>query len=320
MTMTVAIEQGFNVGVDVGRAQLDVFWHESSEHQAVENGPAGIRALICRLRQENIQRIVVEATGCHEKAFVLAAASAGLPIIVVRPLTIRRYAEVLGVRAKTDRMDACLIAQYAAVIKPGWRELRTKESWHLKGLLSRRRQLLAMRNMELSRQKMPETGMKESCQRIIDVLEGELLAIERELDSAIEGDGQWREKKALLLTTPGVGDVVANTLLGEMPELGALNQRKIAALAGLAPFNHDSGKRSGRRRIRGGRSSVRPVLFMAVLSAVRHNAVIKRFYERLLAGGKNKKVALTACMRKLICLLNAMLKQSRAWGEEIAHA
>lgn len=320
MSMAATSEREFNVGVDVGREQLDVVWHESGEHQVVANTPAGIRRLLRRLRKENLQRLVVEASGCHEKSFLLAAASAELPVIVVRPVTIRRYAEVIGVYAKTDRMDARVIAQYAAVIQPKLRQIRTAESWRLKDLLSRRRQLLAMKTMELNRQKMPANGMGASHKRIISALEKELFSVERELDSIMENEGQWREQKALLLTAPGVGNALANTLLGELPELGTLNQRQIAALAGLAPFNRDSGRVRGKRRIRGGRKNVRPVLFMAVLSAVRHNAVIKSFYERLLAAGKNKKVALTACMRKLVCLLNAMLKQRREWDGGVATA
>ncbi len=318
MTISAGSDEGFNVGIDVGKAQLDVVWHESGEHQAVENTAKGIRSLVRRLGKERVSRIVIEATGRYERAFVLAAVVAGLPVIVAKPLTIRRYAGAIGVLAKTDKIDAGLIAQYAAVIKPEVRELASVKTLEIKDLLSRRRQLIIMRPMELNRLKLFEGALAVSCRRMIKSLEKEVASIEAQLDEAIESVQEWKARKALLTSVPGVGDTLAYTLLGDMPELGSLNQRQIASLTGVAPFNRDSGKLRGKRRIQGGRSSVRPVLFMAIMSAVQHNPVIKLFYDRLVASGKHKKVALTACMRKMICILNAMLKERASWDEKYA--
>ena len=318
MTISAGSDEGFNVGIDVGKAQLDVVWHESGEHLAVENTAKGIRSLVRRLIKEKVIRIVIEATGRYERAFVLSAIATGLPVIVAKPLTIRRYAGAIGVLAKTDKIDAGLIAQYAAVIKPEVRELASVKTLEIKDLLSRRRQLVNMRTMELNRLKLFDGVLAASCRRMIKGLEKEIAAIEVQLDAGIEEVGEWKQRKALLTSVPGVGNTLAYTLLGDMPELGSLNQRQIAALTGVAPFNRDSGKLRGKRRIQGGRSSVRPVLFMAIMSAVQHNPVIKRFYERLVASGKHKKVALTACMRKMICILNAMLKEGSSWDEKYA--
>lgn len=318
MTISAGSDEGFNVGIDVGKAQLDLVWHESGEHQAVENTAKGIRALIRRLVREKIVRVVIEATGRYERAFVLAAIASGLPVIVAKPLTIRRYAGAIGVLAKTDKIDAGLIAQYAAVIRPEVREIASVRTLEIKDFLSRRRQLMTMRTMELNRLKLFDAALAASCRRMIKSLEKEVAAIEEHLDAAINDVQEWKERKELLTSAPGVGNTLAYTLLGDMPELGSLNQRQIASLTGVAPFNRDSGKLRGKRRIQGGRSSVRPVLFMAVMSAVQHNPVIKRFYERLVASGKHKKVALTACMRKMICILNAMLKEGKSWDEKYA--
>lgn len=318
MTISAQSESGVNVGIDVGKAQLDVVWHESGEHQAVENSAKAIKVLVRRLAKEKPARVVIEATGRYERAFVLAAVEAGLPVIVAKPLTIRRYAGAVGRLAKTDRIDAGLIAEYAAVIKPEVREITTGKTLQIRDLLSRRRQLLMMRTMEMNRQKIMGSELSTSCKRVIALLEKEVAHIEQRLNAAIEEVSEWKERKAILTSVPGVGDTLAYTLLGDLPELGSINQREAAALVGVAPFNRDSGKLRGKRRIQGGRGSIRPVLFMAIMSAVQHNRAIKRFYERLVAAGKHKKVALVACMRKMICILNAMLKDGTSWEEKYA--
>jgi transposase len=237
---------------------------------------------------------------------------------VANPLTIRRYAGAIGLLAKTDKLDAGLIAEYAAVLKPEVRPLASEKTLRIKDLLSRRRQLMEMRTMELNREQQFDGKIAASCRRLIKALEKEVAAVEQALDQAIEEVEEWRQRKELLLSVPGVGDTLAYTLLGDMPELGELNQKQIAALTGVAPFNRDSGNQRGRRRIRGGRAGVRTVLFMATLSAVQHNPVIRAFYQRLVAAGKHKKVALVACMRKMMGLLNAMLRDGKSWDEKYA--
>ncbi|MGH8491913.1 MAG: IS110 family transposase [Moraxellaceae bacterium] len=318
MTISAMSEQGFNVGIDAGKAQLDVVWHESGEHVVVENTVAGIKSLVKRLQKEAIVRVVIEATGRYERAFVLAAMAAGLPVIVANPLTVRRYAGAIGLLAKTDKLDAGLIAQYAAVLKPEVRALASAKTLQIKDLLSRRRQLMEMRTMEMNRAQQFDGKVSASCKRLIKSLEKEVDTVEQALEAAIQEVEEWRERKELLLSVPGVGNTLAYTLLGDMPELGELNQKQIAALTGVAPFNRDSGSLRGKRRIRGGRAGVRTVLFMATLSAVQHNPVIRAFYQRLVAAGKHKKVALVACMRKMMGLLNAMLRDGQSWNEKYA--
>lgn len=318
MTISTRSETGFNVGIDVGKAQLDVVWHETGEHLMVENNPKGIKALVKRLRKEHVERLVMEATGGYERGVVLAAVEAGLPVIVANPRTVRRYAGAIGLLAKTDKLDAGLIAQFAAVIQPEVRPFATAKTLEIKDLLLRRRQVMEMRTMELNRQQQLGGRLGASCQRVIKLLEKEVVAVDAALDGLIEQVEEWRERKALLVSVPGVGDGLAHTLLGDMPELGELNQKQIAALTGVAPFNKDSGRQRGKRRIQGGRAGVRTVLFMATMSAVQHNPVLKAFYQRLVAAGKLKKVALVACMRKLMCILNSMLREGKSWDEKMA--
>lgn len=317
MTISAQSETGLNVGIDVGKAQLDVVWHETGEHLVVENSSQGIRSLIKRLRKECLERIAVEASGRYERGIVLAALEVGLPIVVVNPKAVRQYAGAIGLLAKTDKLDAGLIAQFAAVIKPDVRAFATAKTLEIKDLLLRRRQLMEMRTMELNRQQQLGGSLGASCKRVIKLLEKEVSAVDSALDGLIEQVEEWRERKSLLVSVPGVGDGLAHVLLGDMPELGELNQKQIAALTGVAPFNRDSGSLRGKRRIQGGRAGVRTVLFMATMSAVQHNPVLRAFYQRLLAAGKLKKVALVACMRKLMCILNSMLRDRRSWDEKM---
>lgn len=318
MTISAQSETGLNVGIDVGKSQLDIVWHETGEHLVIENSPQAIRNLVKRLRKEVIERMVVEATGRYERGVVLAAVEAGLPVVVVNPRAVRQYAGAIGLLAKTDKLDAGLIAQFAAAIKPEVRPFASAKTLEIKDLLLRRRQLMEMRTMELNRQQQLGGSLGASCKRVIKLLEKEVAAADAMLDELIEQVEEWRERKELLVSVPGVGDGLAHTLLGDMPELGELNQKEIAALTGVAPFNRDSGRLRGKRQIQGGRAGVRTVLFMATLSAVQHNPVLKAFYQRLLAAGKIKKVALVACMRKLMCILNAMLREGKSWDEKMA--
>lgn len=318
MTNSSRSETGLNVGVDVGKAQLDVVWHETGEHLVVPNTVEGIRPLIRRLKKEPVVRLVVEATAGYKRRLAIAALEAGLPVVVANPLNVRRYAGAIGILAKTDKLDAGVIAQYGAVIQPEVRAGMTAKTLQIREILARRRQLMEMRTMELNRSQQLGSALVGSCQRVIKLLDKEVASIDQALDGAIADVAEWQEKKAILVSVPGVGTGLAHTLLGDMPELGAMTQKQAAALTGVAPFNKDSGRKRGRRQIQGGRAGVRTMLFMATLSAIQHNPVLKAFYQRLVAAGKVKKVAIVACMRKLVCLLNAMLRDGKAWDEKYA--
>lgn len=307
-----------NVGIDVGKAQLDVYIHERDIHLTVENTTEGIRRLLARLSRYQLTRIVLEATGRYERLLADAALDRNLPLIIVNPLHIRRYAGAIGQLAKTDKIDARLIAQYAAVIQPDVRLSGNRNVRVIKDLLARRRQLLTMSTMEKNRAHIMPKTLRPDIQRHVRHIEQQIAKLDRVLDQKIEAEQDWRDKRAIMLSMPGIGPAVVNTLLGDLPELGQLSNKQIAALTGVAPYNRDSGALRGKRRIRGGRHSVRTILFMATLTAVQHNPVIRRFYQHLVAAGKHKKIALTACIRKMVIMLNAMLRDGMYWNEKLA--
>jgi len=307
-----------NVGIDVGRDRLDVFIHERQLALTFSNDDAGICALLRRLAYYRLARIVLEATGRREQALVSAALERQMPIVVVNPIKVRRFAGALGMMAKTDAIDARVIAHFAATVEPCVRAAPDPKARELKDLMVRRRQLLDMRTMEKNRlQIMPQTlAGRIRCH--INTLTDDVRELDALIDSLVDKLAHWRERRELLLSMPGVGAVVAHTLIAELPELGKLNHKQVAALTGVAPFNRDSGLLRGKRRIRGGRSTVRTALYLGAMAAVRFNPVIKAFYARLLAVGKNKKVALIACVRKMVVMLNAMLRDRRKWNHSIA--
>jgi transposase len=302
-----------NVGVDVGKGQLDLYLLERDRALTAPNDEQAIHALVRSLNRYRIERIVVEATGRLEQPFVRAAVAAGLPVIVVSPLKVRRFADAIGQLAKTDAIDARLIAQFAAAVKPVARPASDANAQAIKDLVVRRRQLTALRTMEKNRRHVMPQELKSSIDRIIKTLNRELKVLEQLINDAVDQHAASRHKRELLTSMPGIGDSVAATLIGDLPELGSLDRREIAALTGVAPFNRDSGQLRGKRRIRGGRAHSRTALFLSAMSAVRFNPDIKRFYERLLAAGKHKKVALTACIRKIVIALNAMLRDNSSW-------
>ncbi len=302
-----------NVGIDVGKQQLDVYLLERQRAFQCGNDDASIQAFITRLKRFKLARIVIEATGRLEQPFVRAALAEGLPVVVVSPLKVRRYAAAIGQLAKTDAIDARLIARFGADLKPVAPAPRDTETLRIKDLMTRRRQLIEMRTMEKNRRQIMPEVLSESIDQLIRTLDEQLKSLDRVLDQAVDQHSVWRHKRDILTSMPGIGNTVVYTLLGDMPELGSLNRRQIAALTGVARYNRDSGKLKGRRRIRGGRSSTRTVLFLAAMTAIRFNPDIKRFYERLLKNGKHKKVALTACIRKIVTTLNAMLRDDRKW-------
>ena len=307
-----------NVGVDVSKHKLDVYLLERDLALSVPNEEQPIASLIKRLARYRLERIVIEATGRLEHPFVSAAIARGLPIVVVSPLKVRRFADAVGQIAKTDAIDARLIARFAATIKPAARPAVDANSHIIKDLVVRRRQLTSLRTTEKHRRGVMPDVLKVSIDRIIESLDREINSLEQLIQSAVEQHAAWRHKRDLLISMPGIGSTVASTLIGDLPELGSLSRRQIAALTGVAPFNRDSGGFHGKRRIRGGRTHSRTALFLSAMVAIRYNPDIKRFYERLLQTGKHKKVALTACIRKIVTALNAMLRDNKPWQPSIA--
>jgi transposase len=303
-----------NVGIDVGKATLDVYLLERDRMFSVPNEERSIAALLKRLGRYRLERIVIEATGRLEQPFVRAAVAKGLPVVVVSPLKIRRFAGALGQLAKTDEIDARLIARFAATLKPVAPPTADPKAQLIKDLVVRRRQLTALRTMEKNRRQIMPKDLTPSIDRVISLLGRELDHLQQLIDHALEQHSAWRHKRDLLTSMPGIGDSVASTLIGDLPELGSLNRRQIAALTGVAPYNRDSGSLRGKRRIRGGRAHSRTALYLTAMVAIRHNPHIKCFYERLLTTGKHKKVALIACIRKIVTALNAMLRDNTPWN------
>jgi len=307
-----------NAGVDVSKDNLDLYLLERDLALSVPNDEQSIASLLKRLARYRLERIVVEATGRLEHAFVSAAIAKGLPVVVVPPLKVRRFAEAAGQLAKTDAIDARLIARFAAALKPTTRLVTDANSKLIKDLVVRRRQLTSLRTTEKNRRGVMPEVLKPSIDRIIASLDREISSLEQLIQDAVEQHAAWRHKRDLLTSMPGIGPSVASTLIGDLPELGSLSRRQIAALTGVAPFNRDSGTFRGKRRIRGGRAHSRTALFLSAMVAIRYNPDIKRFYERLLQTGKHKKVALTACIRKIVTALNAMLRDDKPWHSSFA--
>lgn len=316
MTKLIESAVGFNVGVDVGKLTLDICIHEKQLWWQEENSAIGIKRLLKRLSEYRIERLVMEATGRYGWELAEAGLIQGFPVCVVKPVSIRRYAGAINRTAKTDKIDAAVIAEYAAVIKPRLSLNRDKKQLEMKDLLSRRRQLIEMRTREMNRKQVMGKVLAVSCQRILRSLNAEIERIETRLLTEIELHDEWRDRKTRLLAIPGVGNALIFTLLADLPELGLLNNKEIGALVGVAPMNRDSGRLRGKRSIQGGRSNIRTVLYMATLSAIQCNPIIKGFYTRLVAMGKHKKVALVACMRKFITVLNAMIRNNTTWAYE----
>ncbi|MEZ5568080.1 MAG: IS110 family transposase [Halioglobus sp.] len=305
---------GINVGVDVGKYQLDFYLLERERHFTVNNDESGIRQAIQTLARFHVKRIVLEATGRYEMAFATAAMDKGLPVCIVRPLQVRQFAKAADQRAKTDKIDAQVIARFGAVMQPRESRAKSKNLMLIRDLVARRKQLILMRTQELNRQKVVAGPIARSCGRLIKALNTDIEWTENRMAKLVEEETAWAERRRLLSTVPGVGDTLIFTLLSDLPELGELSHKEIASLAGLAPINRDSGRMRGKRRIQGGRSTVRTTLYMATLSATQCNPVIGGFYRHLVNQGKHKKVALTAAMRKFLVILNAMVRDGNAWA------
>jgi transposase len=300
------------VGIDVSQATLDVALEGGATWQVANDGP-GVAALVAQLTAAAVALVVLEATGVYHHCVTSALAAAGLPVAVVNPRQVRDFARSTGQLAKTDRLDAQVLARFAAVVQPAVRPLPEAATQELRVLLDRRRQLIDMLVAEKNRALVARRAVQPSLRKHIGYLTREIAATERALDTQIRASPVWRETDDLLRSTPGVGPQTALTLIADLPELGQLDRRQIAALAGLAPLAHDSGTQRGRRHCWGGRAKVRTVLFMATVAATRCNPVIRAFYLRLRAAGKPTKVALTACMRRLLTILNTMVKNNERW-------
>jgi transposase len=302
------------VGIDVSKRQLDVHVRPTMESFSDANTEIGIRAIVKRLKKLAPTLIVLEATAGMEADVAVAIATAEMAVAVVNPRQVRSFARAIGTLAKTDSIDAAVLSHFAEAVKPPVRALPSAEARELTDLVSRRRQLVDMIVAEKSRLAGVCGVARADIQAHITWLEKRLKRLDADLQAAVEKSPIWQAKSNLLQSVPGVGPVTSLTFLAALPELGTLNSKQIANLVGVAPINRDSGTMRGKRRISGGRAQVRAVLYMATLVAVRHNPVLLTFYERLLAAGKTYKVALTACMRKLLVILNAMVKSSKHWA------
>jgi len=308
------------IGIDVAKAELVVAVRPSGERWTVSNDERGVRTLVERFRREVPELIVLEATGGYELLCVAALAAVALPVVVVNPRQVRDFAKAIGQLAKTDRIDADILALFAERVRPAVRPLPDAEAQELDALLARRRQLIEMLQAErnrlgqvFGRGKRP---VKKSLKSHITYLERELRIADTDLGAMVRTSPAWRERDDLLQSVPGVGRVLSLTLLADLPELGRLSRRAIAKLVGVAPLSHDSGTLRGHRFVQGGRASVRAMLYMGALVATRRNSVIRAFYQRLLAAGKAKKLALVACMRKLLTMLNTMVRTNQRWSAD----
>lgn len=301
------------VGVDVAKTELVTGLRPSGEAWTVANDEPGIQALLQRLRPHRPVLVVIEATGGYERGVVAALAAAGIPLVVANPRQVRDFARSTGQLAKTDRIDAQVLALFAERVRPEPRPLPDEATRTLTALLARRRQILEMLTAERNRLEHAVPAVHRDLVQHIRWLERRLRDVDHDLDRTVQSSPIWRAKENLLRSLPGVGPVTSRTLIGSLPELGSLNRKQIAALVGVAPLARDSGTLKGKRLVWGGRAPVRAALYMAALVGSRRNPVLKTFYDRLLAAGKPKKLALTACMRKLLTILNAMVKTNSVW-------
>ena len=309
------------VGIDVSKDKLDVHVLPTAESFSVPRNADGIDALIKRLAPLEPAAIGIEATGGFETVAAAALAGAGLPVAVVNPAQVRAFARSLGQRAKTDPIDAAVIARFVDATKPAIRPLPDEQTRHLSDLVTRRAQIIQMIVAEKQREKRATNRyLRRSIARLVKALEKEINAVDEQIDDAMRGSPAWREKEDLLTSVPGVGDITTRTVLAQLPELGSLDRRRIVSLVGYAPYTRQSGKWRGKSFIAGGRAHVRSILFMAAMTARRCNPVLKAFYERLVAKGKPKMVALVAVARKLLTILNAIIRDKKPWQAQAVPA
>ena len=307
-----------NVGVDTGKHQLDIHLRPLDITFSVSNDEKGIREALKKIKAHQPARIIIEATGRLEYAFILACSKAKLPFVVANPAHVRKFAGAIGLLAKTDKLDAQLIAHYGEAIKPPLSMIKPALMQRMSDLLSRRRQLMVMQTMEKNRlQSMPKE-MAGFIKPILTAIKNQLEKLDEKLIKLIENCEEYKVRNEILQSVPGIGNVVAFSLLSNMPELGYITNKEAAALVGVAPFNRESGNYKGQRRIRGGRHQIRTVMYMSMLSAIQCNPVFKATYQRLVTAGKPKKIALIACVRKMIVILNTLLRHEVMWEPKAA--
>lgn len=306
------------VGIDVAKASLDIATWPDQAHWTTTQSEADLTALVARLTAWGPHLVVLEASGGYEAVVAGQLASAGLPVAVVNPRQVRDFARAIGQEAKTDALDAHVLALFGARVRPEPRPVPDAAAQDLQALVVRRRQIVEMLGAEKNRLAIARAAVRKPLRAHITWLERQLASVESDIATAIRQSPVWRAREDLLRSVPGIGPTTASAMLAHLPELGQLGDRALAALVGLAPFNWDSGRMRGIRRIRGGRPAVRLPLYMATLAATRRNPVIRGFYQRLLAGGKPKKVALIAAMRKMLIILNSIVRHQQPWRQEVA--
>lgn len=307
------------IGIDIAKATLDLHLLPTGQEHHLPNTDAGHEQLRKLLPSPNVCLIVLEATGGYERQLVADLMDAGYRVAVINPKRARDFAKALGLLAKTDRIDAKVLALFAQKVQPLPSEKTPEKQAEIQQLVARRRQLIDLRTQESNRWDVTRVKLaRKSIQAVLNTLERQIRDIEKAIEALVEADDEWRHKAQLIESVPGLGAVTAATVLADVPELGKLNRQQISALVGLAPYNRDSGPLKGKRSISGGRKSVRSVLYMAALAATRFNPVIKAFAQRLTQHGKPFRVVLTACMRKLLVILNSILKSSRPWTAQLA--
>jgi transposase len=311
--------EGPYVGIDVSKDQLDIAVRPTGDIWSMPNDASGITEVVQRLAQLHPKLVVLEATGGLQMPLAAALATAGLPLAMVNPRQVRDFARATGRLAKTDRLDAQVLAHFAEAVRPTPYPLPDAQTQELTALLTRRHQVVEMLAAEKNRLRTTRESVRQRVQDHIRWLEQELADLDDDLEGTLRESPLWREKDNLLRSVPGIGRVVSITLLADLPELGTLSRHQIAALVGVAPLNRDSGRFRGTRMVWGGRARVRAVLYMAALTASRYNPIIKAFYHRLCSAGKARKVALTACMRKLLIILNSMVKHQQTWAPDVQY-
>ena len=310
--------QNINVGVDTGKDFLDVHVRPLGEYFQVSNDKKGIAEAIKRLRKHKPTRIVIEATGRYETEFIMACAKAKLPFCIANPIHVKRFAGAIGRKAKTDKLDAALIAHYSEAIQPALSTLKPETMRHMADVVARRNQLLDMQTREKNRLQIMPKAIHASIKALLTVIKKQAQKMDDELAQLIESCPEYKAKSDLVQSMPGVGKVSAATLISYLPELGLMNNKQVASLVGVAPMNKESGRYKGKQIIQGGRAQVRTVLFMAMMSAMQCNSKFKATYQRLVAAGKPKKVAIIACVRKMLVILNSMVRDGVMWEEKAA--
>lgn len=307
-----------NVGVDTGKTQLDIYIRPLDIYFVVSNDEVGIKKAIKTIKKHKVTRIVIEATGRLEQPFIMACAKANLPFVIANPVRIKKFAGAINQQAKTDKLDAQLIAYYAEVMKPDLSQIKPEDIRLMSDLLSRRRQLMEMQTMEKNRLQIMPKEMTSSIKPVLTVIKNQLDKIDNKLQKLIDSRDEYKIKNDIIQSVPGVGKVVAFNLISEMPELGYINNKEASSLVGVAPFNRESGSYKGNRMIRGGRSQIRTAMYMAMMSAIQCNRTFKEYYQRLVAAGKPKKVAIIACIRKLVITLNSMVRDGVYWDPKMS--